>query len=151
MQKLIEKLKKLTKDVVLLEHAIATLSWDQETYMPPKAIGEKGEQLALLQGILHEKITSPQIGKILNDLGAGDNNPTGKFESEIPTDSAYIKETYRQYKIQTRLSQKLVKDLALETSLSQASWIEARKKSDFSIFQPHLEKVLELTKQKANA
>ncbi|MCK5674095.1 MAG: carboxypeptidase M32, partial [Spirochaetales bacterium] len=62
MQKSIERLKELTKDVVLLEHAIATLSWDQETYMPPKAIGEKGEQLALLQGILHEKITSSDIG-----------------------------------------------------------------------------------------
>jgi len=151
MQKSIEKLKELTKDVVLLEHAIATLSWDQETYMPPKAIGEKGEQLALLQGILHDKITSPEIGKLLNDLGADDKNPAGKFESKIQTDSAYIKETYRQYKIQTRLSQKLVKELALETSLSKAAWIEAREKSDFSLFRPHLEKVLNLTKQKAES
>jgi carboxypeptidase Taq len=151
MQKSIEKLKELTKDVVLLEHAIATLSWDQETYMPPKAIGEKGEQLALLQGILHNKITSPDIGKLLDDLGADDKNPAGKYESKISTDSAYIKETYRQYKIQTRLSEKLVKELALETSLSQAAWIKARKKSDYSIFQPHLEKVLNLTKQKAEA
>ncbi len=151
MQKTIEKLKELTKDVVLLEHAVATLSWDQETYMPPKAIGEKGEQLALLQGILHEKITSSDIGKLLDDLGADDNNPAGKSDSLSPTNSAYIKETYRQYKIQTRLSKKLVTDLALETSLSQAAWIEARKKSNFLLFQPHLEKVLELTKQKAEA
>lgn len=151
MRKTIMRMKELTKDIVLLEHAIATLSWDQETYMPTAAIGEKGEQLALLQGILHEKITSSEIGKLLNDLGAEDNNPAGKFESDIPTDSSYIKETFRQYKIQTRLSKKLVTDLALETSLSQAAWIEARKKSDFSLFQPHLEKVLELTKQKAEA
>ena len=126
MEKVIKRLKELTKDIVLLEHAIATLSWDQETYMPPKAIGEKGEQLALLQGMLHEKITSPEIGKLLNDLGADDNNPAGEFESNILTDSAYIKETYRQYKIQTRLPKKLVTALALETSLSQAAWIEAR-------------------------
>ncbi len=151
MDKTIEKLKELTKDIVLLEHAIATLSWDQETYMPPKAIGEKGEQLALLQGLLHDKITSPGIGELLDNLGADDNNPAGEFESKIPTDSAYIKETFRQYKIQTRLSKKLVTALALETSLSQAAWIEARKQSDFSLFQPHLEKVLELTKQKAEA
>jgi carboxypeptidase Taq len=151
MQKSIEKLKELTKDVVLLEHAVATLSWDQETYMPSKAIGEKGEQLALLQGILHEKITSPGVGRLLDDLGANDNTPEGKSASISPTDSAYIKETYRQYKIQTRLSKKLVTDLALETSLSQAAWIEARKKSDYSIFAPHLTKVLELTKQKAES
>lgn len=151
MEEVINRLKELTKDIVLLEHAIATLSWDQETYMPPKAIGEKGEQLALLQGMLHERITSSEIGKLLNDLGSDDNNPAGKFESNIPADGAYIKETFRQYKIQTRLSKKLVTDLALATSLSQAVWIEARKKSDFSLFQPHLEKVLELTKQKAEA
>ncbi len=151
MEKDIKKLKELTKDVVLLEHAVATLSWDQETYMPPKAIGEKGEQLALLQGILHEKITSAEIGNILDDLGADDNNPSGKSDSRSPTDMAYIKETFRQYKIQTRLSKKLVTDLALETSLSQAAWIEARKKSDYSIFAPHLTRVLELTKQKAES
>jgi len=151
MKNLVNRLKKLTKDVGLLEHAVATLSWDQETYMPPKAIGEKGEQLALLQGILHDKITSPDIGKILDSLGANDNNPTGKSDSLSSTDSAYIKETFRQYKIQTRLSKKLVTDLALETSLSQAAWIEARKKSDYSIFKPHLNKVLELTKQKAES
>jgi len=34
MQKTIDRLKELTKEVVLLEHSIATLSWDQETYMP---------------------------------------------------------------------------------------------------------------------
>lgn len=151
MEKIINKLKELTKDVVLLEHAIATLSWDQETYMPQKAIGEKGEQLALLQGMLHEKITSSEIGKLLNDLGANDDNPTGNLEPNKSIDSVYIKETFRQYKIQTRLPKKLVTDLALETSLSQAAWIEARKKSDFSLFKPHLEKVLELTKQKAEA
>ena len=151
MEEAVERLKELTKDVVLLEHAIATLSWDQQTYMPQEAIGEKGEQLALLQGMLHEKITSPEIGKLLNDLGADDDNPAGKLKSDTSTDSAYIKETYRQYKIQARLPKKLVTDLALETSLSQAAWIEARKKSDFSLFQPHLEKVLELTKQKAEA
>lgn len=151
MEKDIEKLKELTKDIVLLEHAIATLSWDQETYMPPKAIGEKGEQLALLQGILHEKITSSDIGNILDDLGTDDKNPAGKSDSISFTDTAYIKETFRQYKIQTRLSKKLVKDLALETSHSQAAWIEARKKSDYSIFEPHLTKVLKLTKQKAES
>ncbi|MCK5198690.1 MAG: carboxypeptidase M32, partial [Spirochaetales bacterium] len=151
MEKAIGRLKELTKDVVLLEHAIATLSWDQETYMPLMAIGEKGEQLALLQGILHEKITSTDIGSLLDDLGADDDNPMGKFETKLPADSAYIKETFRQYKIQTRLSKKLVTDLALATSLSQAAWIEARKKSDFSIFEPHLTKVLELTKQKAES
>ena len=62
MEKILNKLKELTKDDVLLKHAIATLSWHQETYMPQKAIVEKGEQLALLQGMLHEKITSSEIG-----------------------------------------------------------------------------------------
>jgi carboxypeptidase Taq len=151
MEKAIIRLKELTKDVVLLEHTIATLSWDQETYMPSKAIGERGEQLALLQGMLHEKITSSKIGNILKDLGVDDNNPSGQFKSRDSVNTAYIKETYRQFKIQTRLSKKLVTDLALETSLSQAAWIEARKKSNFAMFQPHLEKLLNLTMQKAEA
>ncbi len=147
----IERLKELTRDVVLLEHVIATLSWDQETYMPVKAIGEKGEQLSLLQGILHEKITSPEIGKLLGDLGASDETPEGVFSYGNDVDSAYVREVFRQYKIQTRLPKKLVTELALTASHSQAAWIEARKESDFSIFKPHLEKILDLTRQKAES
>ncbi len=151
MGKAIERLKGLTKDVVLLEHAIATLSWDQETYMPRLAIGEKGEQLALLQGILHEKITSSEIGKLLEDLGASDETPEGVFSDGNVVDSAYVREVFRQYKIQTRLPKKLVTELALAASHSQAAWIEARKESNFSLFKPHLEKILELTRQKAES
>ncbi|HET7839478.1 MAG TPA: carboxypeptidase M32, partial [Rectinemataceae bacterium] len=55
----------------------------------------------------------------------------------------------RDYDKETKLPAALVEEIARETSLSQATWAEARGKSDFAAFAPHLEKVVALMKEKA--
>ena len=41
-----------TADLRALQGAITLLTWDQETYLPPKGAEARGEQLATLQGLL---------------------------------------------------------------------------------------------------
>ena len=45
--------------------------------------------------------------------------------------------------------QNLVSRLAKATARAEMKWIEARQKSDFSIFAPHLEEVVNLVRDKA--
>ena len=48
--KVLEQLRSRDVEIRRLMHISALLSWDQETYMPPKAVGERSEQLELLSG-----------------------------------------------------------------------------------------------------
>ena len=44
----LERLKQLDREIHLLEHVTLLVQWDQETYMPPGAVEERGDQLCLL-------------------------------------------------------------------------------------------------------
>ena len=150
MQDFIGELKKITREYQLLSESSAILSWDQETCLPSNAQAERGEQLALLQSLAHKKLTSAKVGELLAACGCSDDAPWGdRDRSSI--DAVFLRELYRAYTRQIRIPSSLVEAFARETSAAQAAWAEAREKNDFSHFKPHLEKVLSLVVEKAQA
>ena len=52
-------------EIQRINSAAAVLSWDQETYMPAGGGEARAEQIAVLQGMAHQKLISPEIGKLL--------------------------------------------------------------------------------------
>ncbi len=68
MEQKLERLKEILGEVSDLRYASALLGWDQQTYMPPGGAEARGNQLALLGKLAHERGTSPELGKLLDDL-----------------------------------------------------------------------------------
>jgi carboxypeptidase Taq len=62
-------------------------------------------------------------------------------------DAAMIRVTSRNYDKARRVPPEFVAKQAVITSKAFEAWVEAKGKSDFSIFQPHLEKVVDLVKE----
>ncbi len=60
-------------------------------------------------------------------------------------DEAMVRVAKRDYDKATRVPSSFVAEIAVVSTQAHEAWVEARKKSDFSIFRPHLEKVVELT------
>jgi carboxypeptidase Taq len=149
MRKEVERLVELDREVNLLMHIDALLNWDQETYMPPKAVEERSEQIAYMEGLAHDKAVNPEIGKLLDALGSSAANPGGD-PSLPPSERAYLRVLRRGYDQETKLPSDLVVELARETSLGQAAWVEARSKSDFARFLPHLDRMVALQRRKAS-
>jgi carboxypeptidase Taq len=156
MRKELTRLVEIDRELGLLGHIAALLGWDQETYMPAKAVAERSEQVALIETVAHEKSVSPEIGDLLAALGSTTASPTGAPDGETsegaPLDArerAYLRVLRRDYDMNTKLPTDLVAELARETSLSQASWIEARAENDFPAFAPHMERMVELKKRQA--
>ena len=93
MEKELKRLKEIDGELVVLTHIISILGWEQETYMPPKGITERGDQLAMLQGIRHQKGTSPEIRELFSRLGVDDGNLMGD-SSLSPLDRAFLRASY---------------------------------------------------------
>ncbi len=149
MEKNIERLRKVSSEIMLLKHTIAMLGWDQETYMPPAAIEERSEQLSLMESLLHQKSTDPEIGELLSLLGADEKNLFG--DSSLPQfDRALLRTFYRDYTKNTKLPTELVSKIAGQTSIAQNVWVKARSESNYPLFAPELEKLLALIKEKAD-
>ena len=140
-----EQLIKSAKDCSALGSSIALLHWDQEVKMPRKGIEYRSDQIALTSKIHHEMKVNPKIADLLAECEA---------DSELVSDSTSvtavnIREMRRAYDRATKLPTSLVEEEAVLASRGQNAWAEARKNSDFSAFQPWLEKIVNLLQRKA--
>ena len=148
MKENLANLKNVARELYLLEHTQAVVSWDQETQMPDAGNEERSEQLALLEGIMHQKLTSPEVGRLLSSLGADDDKPEGKGDFNVE-DKAFVREMFRNYKRASRLPESLVTEMTRQSGLAHTSWVNARKNADFSLFEESLTKIIELNREKA--
>jgi carboxypeptidase Taq len=146
---LLERLKTLDAEIRRLTHISALLAWDQETYMPAEAVGERSEQLELLSGLVHDRLTSREMGELLSAAGVGEASPSGPA-GLAPLERAFLRELYRSFRRSSRLPRRLVTELAKQTAIGQARWAEARKASDFRIFSSQLASILALVKESAS-
>ncbi|MDH5727206.1 MAG: carboxypeptidase M32, partial [Nitrospira sp.] len=53
-------------EIQRINSAASILSWDQETYMPTGGGEARAEQIAVLQGIAHQKLVSPDVQSLLS-------------------------------------------------------------------------------------
>jgi carboxypeptidase Taq len=145
MEAKIQQFKNILAEISDLIHASALLGWDQQTYMPPGGAEARGNQAALLERLAHERGTSPELGRLLEDLQpyAGSLDPDSD-------DARLVKVAARNYDKATRVPSSHIVEFAQVTTLAQQAWVEARRRSDFSIFQPHLERVVALRQEYAS-
>jgi carboxypeptidase Taq len=141
-----EQLRARLGEISDLERAQAVLSWDRSTYMPPAGAEARATQIAALARIAHALFVSDDIGQSLDDLEleveASDHD---SFEASL------IRATRRKYDRERKLSPELVAALKKATALGETAWEKAREASDFDAFRPHLQQVVDLTIQKAEA
>jgi carboxypeptidase Taq len=133
-----------TKDLVVLSTAEGIIHWDMEIYMPPKAVEQRSQQLALLSRIRHKMATDPEISKRLKTI---QTNAENKTLEEVEKRNLYL--INKSYQEQTALPEKLVSDLAMQEALTVNIWKKAKAKKDFNLFKPELQKLLDLNKQAA--
>jgi len=138
----------LGEELALLSGVQALLGWDQEVLLPAKGIPYRGRQMAWLSGMAHEQFTRPEVGEWLaaaeNELGT----PGDAGEEPVV---ANLREWRHRYDRETRLPKRLVEEFAAVRVEAKAAWAEARRRSEFALFAPHLSRLIDLSREKAAA
>jgi carboxypeptidase Taq len=144
----LEKLRRIDRECRRLERVSALLQWDQETYLPSLGAEERSDQLALLQGMIHGRLTDPETGRLLGALGAGPDNPRG--DEKLPAlERDFLRVFFRKYDRAVRLPAGFVTGAAKAEGLSQAAWAAARRNDDFAAFLPHLAAMIGFARERA--
>ncbi|MDQ3915944.1 MAG: carboxypeptidase M32 [Actinomycetota bacterium] len=130
-------------EIADLAAALRLLHWDQAVMMPPAGGGSRARAIATLEGLLHERMTAPEMGAALDDLR---DDATLDDETQ-----AHVRVLRRDYEKATKVPPDLVKELAELEGLAYQAWTEARPASDFSVLRPHLERMVRLKKEQADA
>ncbi|MBM3200977.1 MAG: carboxypeptidase M32 [Chlamydiae bacterium] len=143
----IQDLLDLIRPKSLLQSISYILDWDQETYMPKEGISIRAEQQALISELIHNEATSPKLQSILSKYMHLSNGTLKKEFSQ--EENAILREVYRDYLQESRLPTEFVKHFKKVTTEALHVWKEAKQKRNFSLFAPHLEEIVRLTREKA--
>ena len=138
-----ERLRTELREAELFSSAAAVLSWDQETLLPPRGTALRAEQIALLSGAAHERRTAPALLDALSECEA---DPALTADARV---AANLRELRRDVDRLSRLPSSLVREVAETTTLAQQAWRDARERSDYGSFAPWLERVVRLSRAKA--
>jgi carboxypeptidase Taq len=140
----LERLRALLGEISDLGRARALLAWDERTQMPPGGAGPRAEQLATLARVRHERLTSDELGRLLE--GAAAEVEGLPYDSD---EASLVRVTRRQWEKAHRVPADLRAEMTRAASLAEHAWIGFRERSDFDGFLPYLERNVELRRRYA--
>lgn len=135
-----QRLKSRAARIATLGEASAMLGWDAAAMMPPGGGPARGEQMAMLAGLMHEMATAPEVADDLAEARA-----EGEWEQ---ANLALMRHAHLR---STALPTSLVEASSLANSTCEKIWREARRASDFAMVRASLEEVVRLQRETAQA
>ena len=125
--------------IATVGEASAMLGWDASVMMPPGGAAARGDQLAVLSGLVHELTTAPALA---DDLAEAEQTPPAD-----PWAAANLRLMRHRQLQSVALPTALVEARSRANSGCEAIWRRARPASDFASVRPALEEVIRLTRE----
>lgn len=131
--------KEHLREIGKLESALALLQWDQRTNLPRKGHPARAEVIGKLTKMAFEMSVSDKLGEYLEDL-EGQEGLTEEERASVRV----VGKSYRRHKA---IPPAFYEEYAVASSRSETVWEEAKDKSDFSLFQPHLARMIDYARK----
>ena len=116
-------------------HALGVLNYDAETAAPRNSAPARGETMAFLSGIVHERVTAEQTGEIVDTL-------LSQKESLSPADRRRAELLKKQRDELTLIPAREYMDYQQLLAESMQVWHDAKLSSDYAAWAPYLEKIV---------
>lgn len=139
VQKKLEEFKGYIKKINHLSSAASVLYWDMRVNMPKKGAAQRGDALGLLYGEIYKLQTSEEMKSFIDYFSI--------VEDLDVVSKAMVEEARKTYDQTKKIPEDRYKEFVILRTSSEVAWEEAKDKSDFNIFKPHLEKVVDFTKE----
>jgi carboxypeptidase Taq len=126
-------LRERMAEIADLQAIFGLLFWDQNTMMPPGGAGPRGDQLAALTTVVHERCTDPEIGRLLDVL-----EPWAAGEDPGSAAARTVRWVRRDFEKTVRVPAELAAEMSRAKATGQQAWEAARAASDFGLFRDAL-------------
>lgn len=126
----------------VLLNVINLLNWDASTGMPKGASVNRGQQIATLSALAQDLILAPELATALAQ------------EARLPDVTLHqqrahqaLQQAIEHYK---KVPATLITEQAQLVAVAEVAWREAREQNKFALFQPYLEKIVDLKRRFAD-
>ena len=133
------ELKEYLKKIEYLNSTISLLHWDSMVNMPKEAMEYRSEMIGYLAGESYKLTTSEKMKAFIDSF-------TGMEDLDLIT-KAMLENITKEYQKATKIPEAEFVQYEIDKALSQSAWEEGKKKKDFSIFKPHLAKMIAANKK----
>lgn len=137
-----KQLKSYLETISFYDTAINLVSWDMDTVAPKNGM----ENLINTLGFLSEKEfalrTADEYGKLLVDLSEPE-----EFDQLDEAMKFTVKRYRKLYEENKRVPAKFYTEFVKARARSRQAWQEAKQAADFGIFCPHLQTMIDMTRQ----
>ncbi len=137
-----QHLEKRFKRVQVLRSITHLLRWDAEVLMPSGSADHRAEQLGLLDTECTAILRSKKTSRLLDHVETLDASLTG-------WQKANVREMRRFWHVANVIPKRLTNSLHRACSRAEMIWRQAHQDKNFKLLSPHLEKVVELVREKA--
>jgi carboxypeptidase Taq len=138
------KLMEKYREIALVSSVMRLMDWDMETYMPPQGLTLRSNQLGVLKRVNHRMLVSDDLGSLLKDS-----------EREVSSLGEYERRNLhllrRERDIETSMPEDLVANVASQIAVARDAWFKAKMARRWSLFEPELRKLLDLSVKSAEA
>lgn len=142
MNQKIQQFKQTLKELQFYRCANTLLSWDMYTQTPEKGYDDMADALTFFSTKEFELMTGDTFFDLLKEMRKDENYSLLDEGLQFT-----VRTMLRDLEKQRRIPQAFFSEFVAEKSASQKAWETAKRTSDFSVFAPHLEKLIEMTKQ----
>ena len=142
MKDYLKEYKEYRQNLAHYKHVMTQLQWDMQTQTPTKGFENKVETLTYFSSQAFELETSEEYGKLLKEL-----MKEKEFEKLDEAMQVTVKRARKEYEENKRIPAAFYEEMVRAASHSQKAWEEAKNRKDYSIFCPHLQKMIEYRKQ----
>ena len=140
MADVLGQLKARLADLHGIQDVGGLLVWDQRTMMPAAGTGHRAQHLALLQRLAHEKLTDPEVGRLLDEIDASSFDPDSD-------DFGLLRLARKMYDKAVQVPRELRSEMAIASAEANPIWVKAKETSDFQLFLAPLERNVELRRR----
>lgn len=137
-----DELLRQLKEIHNINMAMNLMGWDRQVNMPRGGAEARAAQIGTLAKIAHERFTSDEMGKLLDD--AATEVAGMPYDSDEASMVRVVKEDYAE---QTRLPTEFVEETARVVGVAHEYWADARQNNDFQHFLPILRQIIDLKRR----
>ncbi|MDF2673866.1 MAG: Carboxypeptidase Taq, partial [Clostridiales bacterium] len=135
VQEKIQEFKEYLTKLEYLNSALGVLYWDMRVGIPKKGIPYRSEVVGYLSTEAYKLETSDKVKEFLEYF-------SGVKDLDRIT-SSMIENVRKNYEKTKKIPENRYREYVVLTSEAEAKWEEAKNNSDFSLFKPYLEKLVE--------
>ncbi|WP_068775575.1 carboxypeptidase M32 [Paenibacillus sp. FJAT-26967] len=134
----LDEFRKYIRKIKHYEEAVGLIYWDLRTGAPKKGMNERSEVIGELSTEAFKLSVSEEMGEYLDYFTEPDHQ-----QQLDETNQRIVGEAKKEYDRSKKIPPAMYQEYVVLTSQAESKWEEAKETSDFAMFQPYLEKIVD--------